>query len=450
MANFDQDTFSRQKKFFVNLTLTSVFVLFLLSVIWYWFSGIFNEIPIIFSTYSISVLLILFAVKNLQLKLNWAFILWALASVLGNFIIVIYSGGIHSQFTFVFVIVCYGGYMASLRYGKFISYFLLVLIAVIYILNLTNLIPQTTVTDNFLVHFNFLALLFVLLLFMGMGIISAKSSYRLVKAKEEIIRQKEEIEKQKEEVEVAHKEIRDSIDYAKRIQSAILPPLKLVKEYLPASFILYKPKDVVAGDFYWMEHKKDVVLFAAADCTGHGVPGAMVSVVCNNGLNRSVREYGLTDPGKILDKTREIIIEEFEKSEEDVQDGMDISLCALSGQTLKWAGAYNPLWVIRNGEILETKPNKQAIGKVDNPEPFSTHILELEKGDAIYIFTDGFQDQFGGERGKKFKSINFKKVLLTIQAESMEKQKELLLKAFIDWKGNQEMVDDVCVIGVRI
>ena len=162
---------------------------------------------------------------------------------------------------------------------------------------------------------------------------------------------------QKHEVESKNKEITDSITYAKRIQSAILPPEKVVKESLEDSFILYKPKDIVAGDFYWLEQKNGKVLFAAADCTGHGVPGAMVSVVCNNALNRSVREHGLTDPGKILDKTREIVIEEFEKSDEEVNDGMDIAICSLEGNSLQYAGAHNPLWVIRNGAILETKAN---------------------------------------------------------------------------------------------
>jgi len=266
----------------------------------------------------------------------------------------------------------------------------------------------------------------------------------------EITKQKEEVEKQKEIVEEAHKEITDSIQYAKRIQSAILPPLKIVKEYLPQSFILYKPKDVVAGDFYWMVHKDDKVLFAAADCTGHGVPGAMISVVCNNGLNRSVREYGLTDPGKILDKTREIVISEFEKSEEDVKDGMDIALCTLEGNTLQYAGANNPLWIIRNGEVLETKANKQPIGKFDKPQPYTTHTFELQKGDAIYIFSDGYVDQFGGEKGKKFKAKALRELLLSIQGKSMEEQRTIIGKAFENWKGSLEQIDDVCVIGVKI
>lgn len=260
------------------------------------------------------------------------------------------------------------------------------------------------------------------------------------------------IQHQKEVVEGKNREITDSINYAKRIQNAILPPPKLVKEYIPDSFILYKPKDVVAGDFYWMEQKDDKILFAAADCTGHGVPGAMVSVICNNGLNRSVREYNLIDPGKILDKTRDVVISEFEKSEEEVKDGMDISLCALdfNNQILHWAGANNPLWIIRNGEIVETKSNKQPIGVVDNPQPFTTHKIELQKGDVIYVFTDGFQDQFGGEYGKKFKPTNFKNLLLSICSEPMAKQLEIIDKTFENWKGELEQLDDVCVIGVRL
>jgi hypothetical protein len=152
-----------------------------------------------------------------------------------------------------------------------------------------------------------------------------------------------------------NQEILDSINYAKRIQTAILPPNKLVKEYLNESFILYKPKDVVAGDFYWMEAVGDVVYFAAADCTGHGVPGAMVSVICVNGLNRSVREFGLRKPAEILDKTRELVIKEFEKSEEEVKDGMDISLCALNTKTneLQWAGANNPLWIVTSAPLSD-------------------------------------------------------------------------------------------------
>ncbi|MCB9360814.1 MAG: SpoIIE family protein phosphatase [Flavobacteriales bacterium] len=293
------------------------------------------------------------------------------------------------------------------------------------------------------------------------------------KLEQRVIDRTTEVVAQKELVEEKNKEITDSIQYAKRIQNAILPPLKVVKKYLQESFILYKPKDIVAGDFYWMERipsptlpkgkgvsppsgelEGAVILFAAADCTGHGVPGAMVSVVCNNGLNRSVREYGLTDPGEILNKTREIVIAEFEKSEDEVKDGMDIALCSLEQKDgswkLKYAGANNPLWIIRNNEIIETKANKQPIGKFDELLPYTTHTIELQKGDSVYISSDGYADQFGGEKGKKLKSANFKKLLLSIQNESMEKQKQLIDEAFENWKGNLEQLDDVCVIGVKV
>jgi serine phosphatase RsbU (regulator of sigma subunit) len=256
--------------------------------------------------------------------------------------------------------------------------------------------------------------------------------------------------RQKSIIETQQQELTDSIAYAKRIQYAILPPMKEFNEHLKNGFVLYKPKDVVAGDFYWLENVGNKTLFAAADCTGHGVPGAMVSVVCNSALNRSVREHKLSDPGKILDKTREIVIQEFEKSEEEVKDGMDIALCSLEGMTLKYAGAHNPLWIIRNREIIETKANKQPIGKFDNPEPYTTHTFVLEKGDTFYLFSDGYVDQFGGEKGKKFKAKAFRELLLSIQDKSMEEQKKTIDEAFEVWRGDLEQIDDVCVIGVRV
>ncbi len=261
-----------------------------------------------------------------------------------------------------------------------------------------------------------------------------------------------ELKEQKEIVEEKQKEIVDSITYAKRIQEAILPPESQVNALLPNSFILYKPKDIVAGDFYWMDETNEGVLFAAADCTGHGVPGAMVSVVCNNALNRSVREFNLLDPGAILDKTKELVVEQFEKSAEEVKDGMDISLCRLQGTDLFWAGANNPLWIIRKGSdvIEEYKPNKQAIGKTYETAPYDTHKISLNSGDVFYIFSDGYADQFGGKKGKKLKNANLKKLLISNADMDMAHQKEVLNEMFEDWKGEFEQLDDVCVIGVRI
>ncbi len=276
------------------------------------------------------------------------------------------------------------------------------------------------------------------------------------KQKSVIEAQKSEVELQKERVEHAHgeleeknNEILDSIKYAKRIQSAILPPNHIIEKHLPNSFVLYKPKDIVAGDFYWLEEKNGKVVFAAADCTGHGVPGAMVSVVCNNALNRAVREHNLVKPSMILDKAREIVIQEFEKSDEEVQDGMDIALCAIENNKLEYAGANNPLWIIRKNEIIEIKADKQPIGKYDNASPYSNHEVTLENGDCIYIFSDGYVDQFGGEKGKKFRAKALRELLLRIQKEPLNQQKIILDETFEEWRGSLEQVDDVCMIGLK-
>lgn len=290
----------------------------------------------------------------------------------------------------------------------------------------------------------------VSLLILLLLVVVIKGFYNKKRDNKLIVQQKEIVESSRKDLEEKHKEITDSIHYAKRIQAAILPPNKIVKQHLKDSFILYKPKDIVAGDFYWLEVKDKKVLFAAADCTGHGVPGAMVSVVCNNGLNRSVREHGITDPGKILDKTRQIVIQEFEKSDDEVKDGMDISLCVLDGQKLYWAGANNPLWIIRNGNLIEVKPDKQPIGKYAEEKPFTTHEIELQQGDSIYVFTDGYQDQFGGNKSKKFKAAKLKELLLGIQHENMDIQLNSISQTFDRWRGDLEQVDDVCVIGVRV
>ncbi|MBN4071304.1 serine/threonine-protein phosphatase [Crocinitomix catalasitica] len=258
---------------------------------------------------------------------------------------------------------------------------------------------------------------------------------------------------QKERIEQQNHEITESINYAKRIQMAILPPPELAKKYLPQSFMLYKPKDIVAGDFYFLEPVGDLVVFAAADCTGHGVPGAMVSVICNNALNRSVREFKLKKPEDILNKTREIVIAEFEKSVQDVQDGMDISLCTYNPQTreLWWAGANNPLWIIRKGseEIEELKPDKQPIAVYSAIQPFTGHSIQMHEGDTIYVFTDGYQDQFGGERGKKYRPAQLRETLVSLSKKDITQQKEILNQDFEDWKGDYEQVDDVCLLGVR-
>ena len=268
----------------------------------------------------------------------------------------------------------------------------------------------------------------------------------------EIQAQKDKLEENKNELEEKNKAILGSITYAKRLQDAILPPMSLIKKYLPESFVLYKPKDIVAGDFYWMERAGDNILITAADCTGHGVPGALVSVVCSNALNRTVKEFHITEPGKILDKVRELVLETFERSESSVQDGMDISLCCINTQTreIQWSGAYNPLWYIQNGEIHEVEADKQPIGKYDKATPFNTYTLKLQKGDTLYLFTDGYADQFGGVRNKKFKYKQLQEMLLATSGLTMEEQKMKLEESLDKWKGDFEQIDDILVIGIRV
>ncbi len=256
-----------------------------------------------------------------------------------------------------------------------------------------------------------------------------------------------------DQIEEKNREITDSISYAKRIQKAILPPISYAKERLGECFILYLPKDIVAGDFYWINRIENKTLFAVGDCTGHGVPGAMVSVVCHGALNRSVREFRLDTPAKILEKTREIVLETFEKSEEDVKDGMDIALCSLDRENgiLEYAGAHNNLYIVQpNGEMFEVKADKQPIGKYEFAKAFQNHLIKIESGSSIYIFSDGYPDQFGGEKGKKFKYKSLKNLLVQTSHLLVEEQGDELLKQFEAWKGDLEQVDDVCIIGLRI
>jgi len=261
-----------------------------------------------------------------------------------------------------------------------------------------------------------------------------------------------EIELQKDIVDEKNKEITDSISYAKRLQEAILPTKQSIESVFPESFVLYLPKDIVAGDFYWMEQQENRTLFAVADCTGHGVPGAFVSVVCNNALNRAVREFQLKRPNEILDKVTDLVIETFEKSNQDVKDGMDIALCSLNHEThkLEYAGANNSLYYIQNGEFNEVKASKQPVGKYDARIPFVNHIIAPQKGDCFYLFTDGYADQFGGKKGKKFKYKNFKQLLIDNHQEPMIEQNKHLVSVFAEWKKEHEQIDDVCVAGIKI
>ncbi|MBL4862981.1 MAG: tetratricopeptide repeat protein [Crocinitomicaceae bacterium] len=255
-------------------------------------------------------------------------------------------------------------------------------------------------------------------------------------------------------IENKNSEIMGSINYAKRIQNAFLPSIKQFDEVFRSSFILYQPKNIVAGDFYWLQEVGNTIIFAVADCTGRGVPGAMVSIICHNALNKAVNQYGLTTPSKILDKTRMLVLQTFSTSTSDVRDGMDISICSWNHSTniLEWSGANNPLWIIPKGSdsIIELKPDKQPIGQFNNPHLFTNHSQHLSSGDRIYLFSDGYADQFGGDRDKKYMIVKFRSKLLDIQDQPIKTHQSLLVSEFETWKGETDQVDDVCIMGVEL
>ena len=269
-----------------------------------------------------------------------------------------------------------------------------------------------------------------------------------------VVERTQEVYQQKEVIELKNREITASLVYAKRIQSAILPDIRLIYKTLDQSFILYIPKDIVSGDFYGFAQKNDKVIIAAADCTGHGVSGAFMSMIGTSLLNHVINERNITKPSVILDELNQEVITTLKQKESESNDGMDISICAfdLKNNTVEYAGANRPLWLVRNNELIHFRPDKFPIGglQIEHIDKFKNHEISLQKDDTIYLFSDGYADQFGGDRGKKMMVKRFKNTVLSIQNKTMEEQGQYLKAFFEEWKSNNEQVDDVLVIGIRI
>ncbi len=266
--------------------------------------------------------------------------------------------------------------------------------------------------------------------------------------------QKNEISLQKDIIEEKNMSITDSIEYASRIQSAVLPVINFLDEWGMDNFILFKPKDIVSGDFYWGQRKGHLLSFAAADCTGHGVPGAFMSMLGNAYLNDIINSREFDNAGDILNQLRkEVMFSLKQKGEEgEAQDGMDISLCLynIKDNILDFAGANNPLYIIRDDKLERIDADKMPIGiHRSYDKPFTNHRIKPEKGDLIYLFSDGYADQFGGTEGKKFKYRAFRDMLLREHKRPMKEQGKMLEAAFDEWRGEIEQVDDVLVIGVK-
>lgn len=294
------------------------------------------------------------------------------------------------------------------------------------------------------------------ILLLLVAIISIRA-YRTKKRSGEIIaQQKLEVENQKVLVEAKQKEIIDSINYAQRIQTAILPAAGEILNIFSESFVLFNPKDIVSGDFYWMAKTKDHNFICAADCTGHGVPGGFMSMLGHSMLNEVVLEKQITNTGEILDMLRAKIISSLKQKGEsgENKDGMDLALCRFSNdfKKLTFSCANNPLWICRKNEMIEFKADKQPVGisPLTVPLQFRQQEFDLQPGDCVYLFTDGYADQFGGPKGKKFKYKALKELLVSNSKLPMKEQKNLLQKALNDWKGNLAQIDDVLVIGIKI
>ncbi|MGZ3864248.1 MAG: SpoIIE family protein phosphatase [Bacteroidia bacterium] len=284
---------------------------------------------------------------------------------------------------------------------------------------------------------------------------------KVIERTEQLAKKSEEVQQKNNELEIVYKQVTDSIRYAKRLQQAILPPDSVVKAAFQRSFVLFKPKDIVSGDFYWIDKRDTKSYVAAVDCTGHGVPGAFMSIVGYNLLREIANNADNSlPPSTMMDKMSKGVVKTLhakgggEDSSQLTKDGMDMSLCVLDSATLElqYAGAFNPLYIVRNGELIQHKADKFPIGYRgdDEVKPFTNNIIQLQKGDTFYIFSDGYADQFGGPKGKKLMIGNFRDLLLKASTLPIEKQKEYLNQTIEEWRGGLEQVDDILVIGVTV
>lgn len=249
------------------------------------------------------------------------------------------------------------------------------------------------------------------------------------------------------------KDLKDSITYAKRIQDTILPSEKEMSTVFNEHFVYYQPKDVVAGDFYWIKLKDDYIYFAVADCTGHGVPGALVSLICHEAMEKAVYSCHQLGLNELMDKVRDLVISKLNsKGYEEVKDGMDIAMCRIKkgSSNLEFVGAHSPLWLVRGKEMIQLKGDRQPVGLYEHAKPFNAKTYTVVSGDVIYMSSDGYPDQFGGDSGKKFKSSRLKKSLLEKSINPLENQKISLSNEFNAWMADFEQLDDVCVMGVKI
>ncbi|MFH2096097.1 MAG: SpoIIE family protein phosphatase, partial [Bacteroidota bacterium] len=286
------------------------------------------------------------------------------------------------------------------------------------------------------------------------NILLAMQNEQIRQQKEEIQAQRDLAAQQRDLIMEQKQEITDSIRYAYRIQTAAIPSSETLNEIVSDHFIMYKPRDIVSGDFYWIGRHEKSLIILAADCTGHGVPGAFMSMLGIAFLNEIVNKESITSPALILNKLRENIIRALQQKgmEGEQKDGMDVAVVTINPdlETIEFAGANNPLYLIRNQELIEKKGSKMPVAIHEIMDYYENHVIPIEKNDTLYIFSDGFPDQFGGPQGKKFKYKPFKELLISIQDNPMTEQEQILIETFENWRADYEQIDDVLVIGIKI
>ncbi|MFI5148460.1 MAG: tetratricopeptide repeat protein [Bacteroidia bacterium] len=264
------------------------------------------------------------------------------------------------------------------------------------------------------------------------------------------------LQDQNDRLRLQKEEITGSINYARNIQRSMLPAEETLLKIMPEYFVLHKPKDIVSGDFYFIEKTGDILIFSAVDCTGHGVPGALLSFLGMDILQDAVHRKGIVDPSALLHELDAEIRIRLRNSKEhkEIKDGMDLAICSLNTKTLEMsiAAAFNPVYIISDGVMQEIKPDKHAIGTLekDGAIPFTRHNEQLKKGDCVYVLSDGYADQFGGPMGKKFKYKPMKELLMANAGKTMKEQGEMLEQIHLQWKGNMFQVDDILIIGIRV
>lgn len=356
-----------------------------------------------------------------------------------------------------------------------LAFVILILSAIIFILRNFGVIPNSFITDYSLqIGSVFEVTLLTFAIVDRFKSFKNEALYRLEELnklqaeqnemlEKEVLERTNEINRQKNLIEIKNKETLDSINYAKRIQTALIPSQESFNSNFEDSFALWEPKDIVSGDFYWASttkttftdsENKSLTVFCVGDCTGHGVPGAIISVIGLKLLNLSITTPSINSTSEALDFLHQQFSKTFKNNSSDyiIRDGMDVAICAIDKENNKlyFSGAKNGIYIVRENELIEFKGDKQSIGSETQIESYTQHSFNLQKGDAIYLYSDGFADQFGGEKGKKFMYKSLKSILLSNSSLPMSEQKTILYNAFIDWKGNLEQTDDVCLVGVRV